>query len=277
VCNFDLGYDPQSVTTVTGTVLTTINYNPGNPMLGPQAVIVSSENQVYTVFLGPGWFMNQTGLKFKAGDSITVTGSLRCVAGSTYLVASTITTPKGSFAIRNATGMPLWSEAPVVVTPPPFGRGPITALLVPFDSNRIVTESGRIKSVYEVQTAEDTVPEMVAVIQPPAAFSHQVSVLLGPRALLDQAGLILQPGQYLWARGSSVRIDNQRYLVATRVVQGTATLDLRTLTGIPLWTPGVQVVPAGPCPPIGAGPCAPAETTTSAPMVIPPPPTTCVQ
>jgi hypothetical protein len=125
-CNFDLRYDPQCVSTISGTVLTTINYDPGNPLMGPQAVILSSGNQTQTVFLGPGWYLSQAGITFNPGDTITVTGSSRNIAGTNYFIASNVTTPRGTFAIRNAVGTPLWGSMMNL----PIGAGSICPPMV---------------------------------------------------------------------------------------------------------------------------------------------------
>lgn len=244
VCNFDMRFDPQSVTAITGTVLTTIDYNPGNPAAGPRAVAVQSQNQIYTVFLGPGWFINQIGLNLNPGDRITVTGSLRSLVGRTYIVASTVRTPIASYSIRTQAGLPLWSRGGTVI--PPVGGGPVTGPFVPFNPNRMVIEQGRIIRIEQARTAESTSPLVVAVLQPTDTSAREVRVLLGPANVLSQSGFRISRGQQLWVRGSSVEINGRPYVVATSIAQGSVRTDLRNMTGIPVWI--------GYVPPAGTGP-----------------------
>lgn len=261
--NFDLRYDPQTLTTVSGTVLTTINYNPGNPAAGPRALVISSNNQIYTVFLGPGWYVNQIGFAPSPGTRITVTGSLRNISGQAYIVARGIRTPAGTFGFRNTAGVPLWSGSGVIVPPsgsgtmvvpppPPIGAGPtivpIPTARVPFDANNIVEVSGKIRETYTIQTAEDNLPSVVAVIEDERILrgDRTFHVLLAPMSFLTQNGISLQRGNTLFVQGSRVNITGQNVIVATNVEEGENFISLRTESGISLFSPLT--------PPVGAGP-----------------------
>jgi len=253
--SFDLRYDPASVTTISGTVLTTIDYNPGNPAAGPQSLLVQSDSQVYNVFLGPGSFVKQVGMTPTDGQRVTVTGSRRVINGRTYIVASTVSTPSQTFRFRSDAGVPLWSP-PVVVSPPPVGRGPAGAIL-PFDPNTIVTRVGTIRAVKDMMTPESSVPITFVTLRGKDIVGphHEVQVVLGPRTILDQSGIALGHKQKLTVTGSEVLMDGKRTLVATSVSQGPNMVNLRSVSGEPLYPLAVvgtqvtpQVVPAPPGP-----------------------------
>ncbi|MBI2843751.1 MAG: hypothetical protein HYX78_10160 [Armatimonadetes bacterium] len=246
VVNFDLRYDPQKVMTVSGRVLTTIDYNPGNPAAGPQAVIISTpEDRIYTVFLGPGWYLDQTGLKLMRGDAITVTGSLREIVGREYLVVSTIATPTRSFSLRSASGSPLWS-ARAGVAPPPVGRGPDGVPLIQFDPGQMVSFSSIIETINEVQSPEDNIPVLLAVVRTESPFRglETTSVLLGPRYIITRRGISLDRGDGLNIMGSYTSFGGRPVVVVTRVSQADDILDLRSMSGVPLWPTALQSPPA---------------------------------
>jgi len=266
--NFDLKYDPQSVVTISGTVLTTIAYHPGNPMLGPKAVIVSSDNRVYTVFLGPGSYLNQIGFMPDTGSSITVTGSLRNVSGNIFLVAQSATLPSGTYNFRTSNGIPLWTIGGVIsppigtgpggiIAPPPpvssesIGDIPLHTARIPFNADDMVRVSGKIRSTYTIQTAESSLPNVVAVIEDERIFGDDrfFHVILAPQSFLMQNNIDLSQGNTLYVNGSRVSIGGRNMIVATNVEEGEDFISLRTMWGAALFTPLT--------PPVGAGPSQP--------------------
>lgn len=248
VLNFDMRYDPRTATTITGNVLATIDYDPGNPLIGPQGVVLASKDQIYTVFLGPGWFVRQSGLKLMHGDPITVTGSIRTVGGRQYLVASLVSTPSATYTFRSQTGTPRWAGAPVI-SPPPIGRGPEGAPTVMFDPNRLGSASGWIIQTRLTQTVESASPYVLAEIRPVSGHPDRVRILLGPQNYLDQLGMDLNRGDYLAAQGSFVEFGGQRTLVASSVLQDAELVTLRTSVGAPVWPVAVPSTQLAPIPP----------------------------
>lgn len=226
--NFNLRYDTKTVTTITGNVVTTVTYNPGDPTTSAQSVIVASGMNNYNVFLGPGWFVNQSGLSFAQGTPVIVKGSMRSINGRSYLVASTITEGNKMVTFRNAAGVPAWSNTAV---PAPTGAGP--GVLVPFDTNNMGNISGTITNTYQVQTADRGMPSVVAVVKS-GITNKSYNVLLAPEPVLSLAGISAMPGKYLAVDGSFVQYNNKPYVVATRVAQGTNMAILRTNAGVPV-------------------------------------------
>ncbi|MEN6521250.1 MAG: hypothetical protein ABFD46_08895 [Armatimonadota bacterium] len=263
--NFDLRYDPQSVATISGTIIATVDYNPGNPSMGPKSVIVLSNNRIYNVFLGPGSYLSNIGFTPTPGSSITVTGSLRNVSNKAYLVAQAVRVPSGTYYFRSSEGVPLFSMT--AVSPPPIGAGAGTGLIVappppvgggsgnmvyqsariPFNADDIIHVSGKVKDTYAIRTAEDNLPVVVARIEKekPLGEDKYYNVVLAPMAFLTQNNIDLQPGDTLYVNGSRVNINGTDMIVATNVEEGESFISLRTNWGASLFTPVT---------PVGAGP-----------------------
>lgn len=232
-CNFDLRYDPQSAATITGTVITTISYNPANPMNAPQSVLVQSGNQIYNVFLGPGQYVNRLGLNLYPGNTLSVVGSLRIISDNIYLVASTVYSGNRVYRFRSASGIPIWG---VIMPGLPVGSGPgYNMTYVPFNPNKIITVSGRIVSITQVQTSESVEPSLQVVIVPRSGYSRRSTVLLGPASFLAQNGIQITQNSALYVSGSEVDTANGRLIVGMIVRQGDWALSLRTVNGIPLF------------------------------------------
>jgi hypothetical protein len=252
-CNFDLQFDQKSVQTISGTVITTIDYNLGNPVMGPRSVLVSSGNQVYNVFLGPSAYANQIGFSPRSGDTVTVTGSSRTISGQPYIVASTVSLANKTYEFRNACGVPAWSGQPLCgvptgagpsmpepVTEPAMAPAPapvpaIAPAPVPFDPNNIITVSGKITSLSQQIIAGDTEPSLVAVVKSDA--NRNSIVLLGPASFLAANGINVAVGNEIFVRGSLVSTNTGKMVVGMIVRQGENALSLRTVQGAPLWTP----------------------------------------
>jgi hypothetical protein len=249
--NFDLKFDPSTATTVSGTVLTFIDYNVPNPSTGPRlAVIQTPSNEIYKVFLAPGWYLDQLGLNLAQGTKVTVNGSMRSIAGNNYLVASSIGVGDKTYTIRSASGLPLGScssacgpgmaPATVVVPTPPLGSGPCAApMVIPaFDPKTVVREYGVIDQVYQIQTNEGSEPVLVAVLKDTSRSGdvHTYNVLLGPMSFLSGSGISFHPGQYIEVHGSEVDMAGLRMLIATTVKQGNIEFNVRSDAGAPLWT-----------------------------------------
>ncbi len=104
--NLIQGYDRNTVTTVTGRVTA----SPDQGMDPVQFEIVAGSERIVTV-LGPRWYLQDDDLSWKAGDTVTVRGSLaQGRDGRSYLLAQWVTMPGGrQLVLRSDTGRPGWS------------------------------------------------------------------------------------------------------------------------------------------------------------------------
>ena len=98
-------YNPQTVTTIKGTVET------AGPQMGrTQHVswVVKTDQGNITVHLGPARYINQHQIVLKPGDAIEATGSKMEMGGGTMLVAKEVKVGGKTFQLRDDQGLPLW-------------------------------------------------------------------------------------------------------------------------------------------------------------------------
>jgi hypothetical protein len=75
--------------------------------MGGIHLAVKTENETYTVHLGPADFVEKT-MTFKEGDAIEVTGSKMTMMGETALMAREVRKGDTVLKLRDENGMPLW-------------------------------------------------------------------------------------------------------------------------------------------------------------------------
>ncbi len=99
-------YNPQSVTTIKGTV-----EGPG-PQMGRrmqhESWTVKTDKGTVTVHLGPKWYLAQQQAVINPGDAIEATGSQMEMGGGTMMVAKSVTVKGKTYQLRNDQGLPLW-------------------------------------------------------------------------------------------------------------------------------------------------------------------------
>ena len=102
-------YDPDTVTTLHGTVgAVTVVPSRGGQQGGTHVTLVS-DGQPTEVVLGPTWFLKGEAVDIVKGDSIEVTGSLLDQAGETFLVARELKKGQKVMTLRDERGVPAWS------------------------------------------------------------------------------------------------------------------------------------------------------------------------
>ncbi len=102
-------YDPDTVTTLRGTISTVTVVPARGGRKGGVHVTLQSDGQAMDVHLGPTWFLQQEGFQPAKGDSVEVTGSVVETDGSRFLIAREIKTAEKTLKLRDEQGMPAWS------------------------------------------------------------------------------------------------------------------------------------------------------------------------
>jgi hypothetical protein len=108
-------YNPQTVTTVQGTVESLGNY----PSLGPgsrrgmryRGVVLKTDQGPITVHLGPSWYLSEEKFPLKAGETMEVTGSKIAQDGTTIIMASEVKANGKTLKLRDEQGFPVWRGA----------------------------------------------------------------------------------------------------------------------------------------------------------------------
>jgi len=103
------GYDRSSVVEVSGVVL----HVDLSPRSGGSTLRIESGGEIFTVTLGPNWYIRQQGADIQIGDKLAVKGSkMKTREEKIYLTAASIKNMRTSqiLALRDENGLPLWSS-----------------------------------------------------------------------------------------------------------------------------------------------------------------------
>jgi len=102
-------YDPQTVTTVRGTVESLgIVRGPGRRQLPATSVNLKTDQGTIPVHLGPAWYLNQQQVALEPGQTLEVTGSLVTLQGQPTIIARAIKVGEKTVQLRDEQGLPLW-------------------------------------------------------------------------------------------------------------------------------------------------------------------------
>ena len=111
-------YDPQSVVTVSGTILEVREATPMRGMANGIHVVVRADTpgddakeQRITVHLGPTWFLERQDTRLAKGDQVTITGS-RIRMGPNeepVIIAATVARGDDTLVLRDERGVPVWA------------------------------------------------------------------------------------------------------------------------------------------------------------------------
>jgi hypothetical protein len=103
-------YDPNTVETDSGEVVSVQKIAPMRGMSGGLHFILKSDKGTISVHLGPVWFLEKEGIKIEPKDHVTVSGSRIAFKGEPALIASEIKKGEKTWKLRDDNGFPLWSR-----------------------------------------------------------------------------------------------------------------------------------------------------------------------
>jgi hypothetical protein len=106
------GYDPDTVTTLRGSVTAVTVVPSRRGRSGGTHVTLESDGAVKEAHLGPTWFLEQEGVKLSKGDALELTGSVVDDDGASFLVAREIRKGAEVVRLRDERGVPLWAAGP---------------------------------------------------------------------------------------------------------------------------------------------------------------------
>lgn len=102
-------YNPATVETVDGTVVTVDNITQGGGMFYGIHLVVRTQSEDLSVHLGPAWYLDAQGVQIAPNDVITITGSRVTLDGQPALIASEMKKGDTAVKLRDQNGFPLWS------------------------------------------------------------------------------------------------------------------------------------------------------------------------
>jgi hypothetical protein len=175
------GLDMSKVQTIEGVVGAV---NAGYGMQYPSIQI----NQV-TIKVAPVWFLLEHGFEIKAGDSLKVTAAPSLRASDPYLNAITLVNTVATIALRDANGLPLWTQ------PQPQGMR---------HGSGTCSGCGGLTSIGTAAGVVDQVSAGAGIQMPTlvlkTAEGKLLTVKIGPERLLDTADFEIKAGETLTVR-----------------------------------------------------------------------------
>ena len=104
-------YNPQTVTTVTGTVekLEELSMGGGGgTAMKFRELLLKTDTGNLMVHLGPSWYLDQQKFAVKAGDTVEVTGSQVTLNNQPAIIAREIKANGQTMKLRDDQGIPAW-------------------------------------------------------------------------------------------------------------------------------------------------------------------------
>lgn len=102
-------YDPQTVETITGEVVSVDTITPSKGMSYGIHIVLKTDNETIPVHLGPGWYIENQDMEIEPGDNIEVKGSRIIYDDSPALIAAQVWKGDEVLTLRDENGFPVWS------------------------------------------------------------------------------------------------------------------------------------------------------------------------
>jgi hypothetical protein len=101
-------YDPKTVETISGEVISIEKTAPGKGTRGGIHLMVKTDKETITVYLGPSRYIEDQDVKIAQKDKLDIKGSRIVYQEKPVLVASEVKKGDKLLKLRDESGMPLW-------------------------------------------------------------------------------------------------------------------------------------------------------------------------
>jgi hypothetical protein len=101
-------YDPKTVETISGEVVSVEKITPSHGMSYGVHLIVKTDAETISAHLGPGWFIERQDITFEPKDNIVVTGSRITYQGKPAIIAAEVKKKDELLKLRDEYGIPYW-------------------------------------------------------------------------------------------------------------------------------------------------------------------------
>jgi len=102
-------YNPKTVETLSGDVVSVERFTPGRRMSYGVHFILKTDKETISVHLGPSWNVEKQPLTLAPGDKVEVTGSRITYQGQPAIVAQEVKKGGQVLKLRDANGVPAWA------------------------------------------------------------------------------------------------------------------------------------------------------------------------
>ena len=102
-------YDPATVETISGNVVSVEHVKPIGGMSYGVHLIVKTDKETIPVHLGPSWFVENQEKTFAANDKVEIKGSRVTMNGKAAIIAAEVKRGDETLELRDAGGVPYWT------------------------------------------------------------------------------------------------------------------------------------------------------------------------
>ena len=102
-------YDPKTVETVSGEVVSVTKMVPMEGMSYGVHLALKTEKETLSVHLGPGWYLENQDVIIEPKDKIEVKGSRVTFKGKPVIIAAEVKRGSEVLKLRDETGFPVWA------------------------------------------------------------------------------------------------------------------------------------------------------------------------
>ena len=102
-------YNPATVESVSGEVLSVNRMTPSKGMGSGIHLRLKTDREIISVHLGPSWYIDRLDARIEKGDSIEVKGSRVTVGGKPVIIAAEVKKGDGTLKLRDDNGIPVWA------------------------------------------------------------------------------------------------------------------------------------------------------------------------
>ena len=102
-------YNPKTVETLSGEVVSLDQFTPGRRMSYGVHFTLKTEKETVPVHLGPSWYLEKQAVTIAAGDKVEVTGSRIMYQGKPTIIAGEVKKGGQVLKLRDAAGIPAWA------------------------------------------------------------------------------------------------------------------------------------------------------------------------
>ena len=102
-------YDPKSVETVKGEVVSVDFVTPMKGMARGVLLVLKTEKESIPMHLGPSWFIENQGRQLEPKDTVEVKGARVRFAGKPAIIAAEVKKGDAVLTLRAESGFPAWS------------------------------------------------------------------------------------------------------------------------------------------------------------------------
>jgi hypothetical protein len=106
---YDRMYDPKTVETVRGEVISVDKIVPRKGMSYGLHAVLKTDKEEISVHIGPGWYLEKQAFKLAKGDTIEVKGSRITYEEKPAIIAAKVRKGDTRIKLRDENGVPAWS------------------------------------------------------------------------------------------------------------------------------------------------------------------------